>query len=591
MRRISRDDLLGAFPVFLLEVVWGGRIYRFSTYPVDLIKADGSSVHYTGGLADPDLDQSIEDLDTNPEKNTLSVELVFDVDFLEEFFKYGRSLDGAKAELSMVTDRNGVLLQTYDNRTKLFSGSIIQPIIGDPEQPTGYAAFTIERNPNNKASPIISSNGFFRNNVSITPSIPIEFSDGQAYPLVFGAPHKYFYIGIAGTAQFQNCYPSPAFLIYREWTIGPGVGWYQDFDKFWLCIALGEVAAATVTIRDYQNNIKTGVAVKKIETAEGLIISYVELQYGNWNGGSPIPADGIVNPWMTDGGYASSGLHGTCETDEPRYYVSWNDGGALLNTVGPGYLEGAGDVIAYFLDMSGVDIDRQAWQNISGYLNQFKFGGYINDPEITPYVFLQDNIFPFVPVQAVNGANGIRPVVPLIYISQIPRPVYEVELGAGFYFVSAVDWASEPDDILNRLLINYAFCLLYERNVAFVKLENNLEANQYTGTRTSTTTAQLSYTQYGDRYQEFEASYIFDFNTAIKTAQYLIRKNALPKMRIEIQADSQYGWLELGDILSVTSSGYFMDKFKMQIVEKSWSDGSWLFVVELENNVAINQRG
>lgn len=590
MKRITRNDLLGSYPVFLLQITWGARVYRFSTYPINIQKDDGTSIHFSGGLEDPDLDESLNSLDKNPEKNTLPVELVFDVNLIEEFFKYGRTLDGAKGELSMVTERDNSILQTYENRIKLFSGDIIQPIIGSPDRPSGYAAFTIERNPQNQASPIITTQGIFRANVSVSTPIPIEFSDGFVYPIVFGAPHNFLSIGALGVASFETCYATPAFIIRKELTI-TGVGNYEDFTKFWLCIAYGEVDAETVTIRDYQNNIKAAKTVQKITTSSGKIISYVEMQFAEWNGGSPILIDGIVNPWMTEGGYSTAREHGTALTDEPQYYVSWDDGGGLLNPYGDGYLEGGGDVILFFLDMSGVDIDKNAWRNVANFLNKWKFGGYINDPEITPYQFLLDNIFPFLPVQAVNGADGLRPVIPLLYSSQIPRSIYNAEIGIGFYFVSPVDWTSEPDDIINRILLRYGFCLFLKNNPAFIQIDNNLNPDHYTGTTTSTITAQTSFSEYGDRYQEQTAGYIYDWKTATKTAQLLIRQQAFPKMSMQIQADSQYGWLQLGDILSVTSSGYFMDGYKMQITEKSWKNGSWLFVVELENNVIINDRG
>ena len=592
MQRISRGDLLGALPIFLLEITWGGRIFRFSSYPLDIQTDGGKSIHYSGGLSDPDWSESMEEM-KGPEKNSIPIELVFPVNLLQEFFQFGRLLDNATAELSMVTERGAVVQQTHEKRTRLFSGDIVQPIIGNPERPEGYAAFSIERNPANKPEPIIKATGFFNANSSVSPpappapavNAPIEFSDGSVYPLIIGRPYQYFYTGHLGAAQNDTLYGSPAFIIHRIITIS-GIGYYQDFDKFWLCIALGEVAAATVTIRDYQNNVKTGVPVLKFLTSEGIIISYVEMQYAEWTGSAAL-VDGIVNPWMISGGHA--GLeHGNCETDNPRYYVSWSGGGGTLNTYGPGALEGAGDVILYFLDMCGADIDRNAWQNVATYLNNWKIGGYIDDPELAPYQFLQDNVFPFVPVHSVNGADGLRPVIPLIYLSKIPRPIYDVTLGAGFYFVSPVEWASEPEDVVNRLMLRYAFDVFLDGLATFVKIDPEPSNNH--GMITSSDLSIVSRTKYGDRYREIEAGYISDFKTAMRAAQYIIRRRALPKMTMEIQADPLYGWLQLGDILSVTSAGYFMENFKLQIIEKSWKNGSWLFTVELENNVSINRR-
>ena len=51
----SKIDLDGAYPVFLFEVQWHGEFYRFSSYPVDLATSSGDSVHYIGGLEDPDM--------------------------------------------------------------------------------------------------------------------------------------------------------------------------------------------------------------------------------------------------------------------------------------------------------------------------------------------------------------------------------------------------------------------------------------------------------------------------------------------------------------------------------------------------------
>ena len=548
------------------------------------MREDGSSVHFRGGLDDPDLDESMESLERNPEKNTLPIEIVFPLDLVEQFFKFGKTIDNSSAELSMVTQRGSAILQKYEKRIRLFSGDIIQPIIGDPQQPIGYCNFTIERNPSNRASPIIDSSGVFQGADSVVTSKTLDdYSNGQVYPLVFGDPHEFLMTGSLGLARMKDSYPTPGFIIYREETSIHG----SEFDKFWVCVADRKTDAATVTIRDYRGNKKSAKTVQTIMTLQNREISYIECQFAVYSGGATVVTDGIVNPWMLE--KITGSVDG--QTSDPKYFISWDDGGGMLNPFGDGFLEGGGDVILFFLQMSGVDVDTNAWQNVTGFLNGWKFGGFINDPEIQPYKFLQDNIFPFLPVACVNGPDGLRPVIPQIYQSEIPRTNLRVEIGTGFNFISAVDWSSEPDDIVNRLLLSYGFCLFRETNPATIVLDGNLAESEHSETKTSNEISFLSYSQYGDRYEEIEAAFLYDWRTATKTIQYLIRKNALPKMQMEIQADIQYGWLQLGDILSINSSGYFMEDFKMQIMEKSWKNGSWVFVVELENNMAINKRG
>lgn len=583
MRRISRADLLGTFPIFLLEVYWNSQVYRFSSKPINLQKANGESVQFIGGLEDPELTEALSTLDKDPEKNTLPVELCFDIDLVEQFFKYGRSLDGAKAYLDMVTERDATILQTYEDRTRLFSGKVIQPIIGDPEKPQGYCTFTVERNPNNEPSPIIQPSGIYQGQASIVSSkTVVESSSGKAYPIVIGQPQNV----LANTGiniNYKNVYGTKAFMIYR---VSSGASSPAAiYDKFWLCIAGHPVQATTVTIKDYQNNIKTGVPVKETTTLQGVTISYVELQFAQKPSTVPSIVDGIVNPFQK-----SESLLGTesALTDKPEYYVSWSGGGGLIGPTGDGFLHGAGDIITYFLELSNVDIDVNAWKNAASFLNAYKIGGYIDDPETTPFAWLQDSIFPFVPVKAVNGANGMRPVIPLLYMQQIPQSIYSVELGTGFYLVSPVQWSSEPDELINRILLRYAYDASRESNQGQIIIDGNQTSNDFD--RLSNQTSQLSYSKYGDRYEEIEFDFCYDFQTANRAAQYYIESNALPKIEMEIEADTQFGWLQLGDILSLNSTGYFFNELKTQIIEKKWNGGSWLFTVEFDNNVSKNQR-
>ena len=143
----NHAELAGSFPIFLLEVTWEGYTYRFSTYPMALLKADGTSVGFDGGLADPNLEERLESVATDMESDGIQIEVVFPVDLVERMVVGGVTLDDAAAELSMALERDGEILTSYENRIRLFSGTISQPIIGDPDKPIGSAAFTVERNP------------------------------------------------------------------------------------------------------------------------------------------------------------------------------------------------------------------------------------------------------------------------------------------------------------------------------------------------------------------------------------------------------------------------------------------------------------
>jgi hypothetical protein len=223
-------------------------------------------------------------------------------------------------------------------------------------------------------------------------------------------------------------------------------------------------------------------------------------------------------------------------------------------------------------------------------LNGYSFGGYVDDPAATAYKFLQDNIFPFVPVHATNGAKGLRPVIPLLYQSQYPSPVIKINMGVGFFLNSPIEYASEPDDIQNRILLEYAFCLFRENTPAGLLIDGNLPDSEYSESQTNNELAQLSFLRYGDRFKEIKASYVYEYDTAVKVIMYRLRSQALPKMQIEIQADPVYGWLQLGDVIAITSSELYMADFKGMIVQKSYSEGAWTYIVELENSVILQER-
>lgn len=585
----SKIDLDGAYPVFLLEVQWDGELYRFSSYPVDLATSSGDSVHYIGGLEDPDMEEVISDPGGDPEKNVLSLQLVFPVDLVQYLFEYGRTLDGALCELSMVTDRSGEILQVYEKRITLFSGEIVQPIIGDPEKPIGHVSFSIERNPLNHPVPIIDEDkGIFRSGISITTSRPLDgYFDGLAYPFVFGDPHD-FVSETGFSVGTYILYATPAFIVFRKNDEGVSTPNRSYYDEFWLVIAGHQVEASTVTITDYKGKGKANCAVQTTITSEGKEISYVALQFATFSPpNNPTETDGIFHPWML-ASVIEPDWDG--KTDQPRYYVSWENGGGFKNPYGSGALSGAGDLIRYFLNLTNSLIDNSSWANVSTFLNAWKFGGYIDDPKTKAFGWLVDNVLPFVPVHIVNGANGLRPVIPLIYLNDYKNPTLSITIGGSFQVSSPIQFTNDPDDIMNRLYLNYGYDLKNDSSRGFIKISHTNDSGRFGAIISSVEIAALSYSKYGDRYHELEAPFVYESATATKIALFLIRKNALAKIQLDIEADFSYGWLQLGDLLQLSSVDYYWYNLQAQIIGKIWDGGIWRFTLEIENNVIINPR-
>jgi len=569
MQPLNRESLLNTYPVFLLEVLWEGYRYRFASYGVEVIGVDGG-IYFDGGLTDPELEEKMESIQSDPESGSVAIEVIFPVDLVQKYMEEGKSLDNALAELSMVLERDGAIETSYEDRIKLFSGVIVQPIIGDPEQPTGYTNFSIERNPLNAPKTLIPT-GWRINTTTplISPQDIGESSLGKVYPFVFGAPTEY--------PIQKEVYATPAYIIRRDrssiHTTDPRA------DIIDLMIAGHDVEATTIDLIDFAGNVATGVNVLKAVDSKNQIYSYVRIQPYSYSAPTYTKLIDIVTPWM-EGSTTSS----------PEYWCSWSGGGAFPNPYGSGALEGGGDLIRYMLSTSGVLVDLESWNNIAQFLNAYLFGGYINDPEITAYEWVMTNIVDLLPVEIVNGFNGLRGVIPLYYKSTYIQARINLVLDSGAYQISAFEPINEPDDIINSVEFKFAYNSVSKEYPVRYRLAGSLLPEDYSYIDTNVEAGLLSHSIYGERHRERECLFVYDFRTAGKICTYIVRKNAFLKTSIQIQTDIQYGYLDIGDVISITSTKLYMDAVRVQIISKIWADNSWIFNVVLEDNISMRTK-
>jgi hypothetical protein len=66
--------------------------------------------------------------------------------------------------------------------------------------------------------------------------------------------------------------------------------------------------------------------------------------------------------------------------------------------------------------------------------------------------------------------------------------------------------------------------------------------------------------------------------------------SALGAYGIEVSAFPQFGFLEVGEIIALTTEKFGLVEHKCQIVGKSWNSGKWNFVLQLEDNTLVNHR-
>ena len=557
---INEADLIGSEVCFLLEIEYMGAPYRFSTFAIDITDTQNSTINrYEGGLSDPDLDQSISFVGFDLEVTTLAVELIFKgINWVNEWLQ-GRLINHSICTLSMVTVRNGAALQTEMNKIHLFKGRVADPIFGTPNRPEGYIIFSIQNDLQTSEVKLLKNS--FEIDVYKFPNLQglVEFPKGKYSPFVFGIPGNWpSRTGNNHSVKFNSiAHVSPSYIVSSS---GSGASIAVDF-----LIAGHDVEASQVRIFDQTGgNFRNTVLLDK--DADGNLYSLVRYQSGS------VLEDNSFVPGLDN---------------DQTFWASWgeNDGG-FTNVFEGGLLTGGGDLCLYVLDLLELEIDRESFVGLKPILNEYKFAGYANDPEVTALEWLQKNIIEYLPIAVTQGPKGIRAQLDMYHYVQKIETQYTIYTSGEFQPLTGL----QPLDIevVNKLIVQFCYEGEFDRYLSTVGI------NPYIPTETAMIfpdhIAKLSAERFGTKEEVLTLPFVWDLNTAIKIARDRIKKRGLGSMAIEFEAVGKYGYLALGDVVALNSTELGLVDHKCQVVQKSWSNGKWRFVLHLESNTVTNLR-
>ena len=539
-------------PIFLLEIFWGGGTYRFSTHPIVIM--DGSKAYqFMGGLPTPEIDIQMESGGLTGEGESIPFQLVFSVDISDKISK-DVFLDGSIGELSYIFEKEGNPVQDYENRYLIFKGIVSEPIWGHPDKPTGYVEFSLEERifieELDLLDAIVGTGG--RLDVvdlsnedkssssplaSITTASMVVVNDvhkGKRCPFVFGRP-GFAYSQATMTPRDNKT--SPAYLI--------GVSLSGLVPGF-LMVAGHLVDASTCKIYDSKGNSDTGSVLSWVN-AYGDPFSFVE-----------------INNWGT-----STPLANVLDDETIEYWVTWDIGGGYPNPWGEGSLEGGGDIILFLLSLITKDLDYDAFFAAAPILNRYKFGGYINEA-ISPIAFVENHILPFLPCSIAIGPNGLKPVLDLEILGDYLNPSETIITNESFYRIGPIETQTDYSDIINQIDFNYAIGG-FDKNSQSIRIEP--QKRRAAWFQFSTNYSRQSEQLFGLRSTSITAEYIYDYKTAIQTAKDIVKRNHKPERTILYKASPQWGYLWVGDVISLTDSTIHLEKQPMQIIGKKW-DGT-----------------
>ena len=396
MRLLPATKLHGARLVWLLDLSFGGRVYRLSTEPIVIDDDDGSSIPYTGGLFDVDYQESMDRRETSIASQTASMQVYIEDLNLSQERRRGFSLTSATAELSKIIVKGPAAAQTLDERQVTITGGLDNPMI-DPAKGTGWASFTISSGGFADTAKMIPVNhrvgygsvlgGWTAHEVTLR-------NHGKVYPLLIGRPGGY-----SDDGSLKVIEGSPAYVVDYWEPQDPVV----KLSEFWysqtLLIAGHHVSASHVVVfpKDYPHK---GLQIVPTNTYDllGQPNAVVSLY------GQPEAAREASEFWVALG--RSDALGATTPIT----------GAGIANPFSTADLWGAGDVACFCLARSSLTIDMAAWRTMASVLNGLaKISTYINDPDVSPYEWLEESILPMLPVTVRYGPRGLFPVLTELY--------------------------------------------------------------------------------------------------------------------------------------------------------------------------------
>ena len=540
-----RTELLKAKPIFLLEINWGTYTYRFATKPIHLLD-DGVYLPFTGNLDNPQYAEQSELLGIDIEEKSVPLALYFaGVNISLEELK-GNTIEGSKAELSYVLED---IHTDYEERTILAKGVISQPVYGHPDRPIEYVECSLEsQNVINSTSLLNSVNPRYTVNPDIDTDTSLNYNqltEGKILGIAFG---RFTFI------DGYEIFTIPAYFYGRTASL-------QNIFALYCHLSI----STTVKVRDGKGNEINENIRFKTKNLENRFFTYSSVA-------DPHP-NTLADPFTNE---------------EVEYWAFIQEG--LPNPIGEGVLEGAGDVCIWALTNTNIDIDYDAWYNVRTYLNEYKLAGYLQDPDITGLEWLQQEILPYLPIEIVQGNNGLSPRLNLIASAGVVVPTEHIIAGAVFFRTGPVLPLTEPQDICNAVKIRFAWKGQTQAYFGIIDIGPEQAAEQVLSNEVIDEYCIISQSKYGLRRKTIELNYVYDYATAARIAQEYIRFNSMPRLGITYKAVGYFGWLQVGDIIELTDTDINIEKQKAQIVSKRWIETHWEFVIEMEINHISNKK-
>lgn len=341
--------------VYLVDLEWAGRTWRFASESVDVVTDDGTVLHYAEAGVEPSWTSSIDLFQRRATPSRAALDrLFFGVD-VPRLVAQGQWFERGTATLSQ-----WVPGRTWEQRRVLSIGRL-----KDPQYGGGSDGVSLSIEPFDMADRALWPPPAARVTAATCPSAA-EAAMGQPYPFPIGKP------GLGLATSTQDTGVAPALLV--------------DTSNRYLLVAGAAVAASSVVVTS--DRLERSKSFSTTSWTDGLGRTCTVVQLDSTSTGGNIDAN-----------------------DGDTYRVDWSaSSGGILSLDQSTALEGAGEVCEYLLRQSEVPFNAGAWAAVRRFLAPYKLAFYVDEPQ-TPWQLVSEAILPLLPVSVRTGPLGVEPVV------------------------------------------------------------------------------------------------------------------------------------------------------------------------------------
>lgn len=499
---------------WLLSLQWAGQIFRWSSAPVDVPSDDGD-LPFDGGLEPVELEVSLGSIGEVGAATSIPFEVAFfeSVD-VAELVSLGHDLSEGIAEIAIWSEGS-----RWEDRVVVLVGPLREPVYGGDD---GLVSFSVEdglvadRSLIPPASWTVSTANF--------PSSTRTESEGLTYPVVIGQPG---YLRRAGS----TCGAVPALSV--DATVG-GDGVVTTTK---VIVAGHECATGTVVVFDGTGSYFYGFSTVTDSSENEVSIAEIDT---------------------------------SVDQTSSTFYSGWFYGGGILK---PGttddYIHDAVDVILWALQQTSVAVDLVAWESVRPLLAAFQVDGYI-DERVSPWDWLVDNILPLLPISILPGPRGYYPVVWRLNATAEEAVAHLNADEAQVERDSAITY-SKTSEVVNDFVLSYSPDLNRGGYRTTLRLHGD-EAVTVSEDVQLTRSCIVSRTKYGTRSEELESDWVWEPATALAVLQWRAAAYALPRRSVSYAVGAEWGWLRVGDVITVTDLEVRFDSTVCLITSVRWAD-------------------